>query len=405
MLLLYTYLFLLSLLSLTLIFFPFLFWKLIYLFSSSIPRSSSPNPNSAKTMGNERGGGVRSEGSGNGGVDVWSSDSASSSSADHLVVMVHGILGSTANWKYAANQFVQKLPDKVIVHCSERNMYKLTLDGIEVMGERLAEEVTEVVNRRPEIQRISFVAHSVGGLVARYAIGRLYRAPRQKPEDPFGGASDDSSKGTICGLEAMNFITIASPHLGSRGNGQVPFLFGVPAIEKVASYVSHWIFGRTGTQLFLADVDQGKPPLLLQMVEDCGELHFMSALKAFKRRVAYSNVGYDHIVGWRTSSIRRNSELPKWEGSLNGKYPHVVYEEFSKGSEKSSNVSLEVDNRDMLEEKMLNALTRLSWERVDVSFHNSIQRFDAHNVIQVKDDFIHSEGADVIWHMIDHFIT
>nr|XP_010919690.2 putative lipase YOR059C [Elaeis guineensis] len=349
-------------------------------------------------------GGVCTEENVDGGTDVWSPSDANASAADHLVVMVHGILGSTADWKFAADQFVRLLPDKVIVHCSEKNMHQLTLDGVDIMGDRLAEEVLEVIERRPEIQKISFIAHSVGGLVARYAIGRLYRPPRRRPkEDLPDDVSDDNSRGTICGLEAMNFITVATPHLGSRGNKQVPFLFGVTAIEKVASHVIHWIFRRTGKHLFLTDNDDGRPPLLQLMVDDWGDLYFISALKAFKRRVAYSNVGYDHIVGWRTSSIRRNSELPKWEDSLSQKYPHIVYEEQSKGE--CMDVSLMDANCDILEEKLVTGLTRLSWERVDVSFHSSRQRFAAHSVIQVKDSFLHLEGADVIQHMIDHFLT
>ncbi|KAJ8513657.1 hypothetical protein OPV22_004091 [Ensete ventricosum] len=352
------------------------------------------------------GGGVCTGESVGGGTDVWSSSGPAA--ADHLVVMVHGILGSTADWKFAADQFVKMLPDKVIVHCSERNMYGLTLDGVDVMGERLAEEVTEVINKWPDLQRISFIAHSVGGLVARYAIGRLYRPPERKSlEEPLDTLCDDSKRGTICGLQAMNFITVATPHLGSRGNKQVPFLLGVTAIEKVASCVIHWIFRRTGKHLFLTDNDEGKPPLLQRMVEDCDDLHFMSALQAFKRRVVYSNVGYDHIVGWRTSCIRRNSELPKWEDSSSEKYPHIVYEEYSAGSrnDKCPSDSFMNDDCDVLEEKLVTGLTRLSWERVDVSFHNiSIQRFAAHSVIQVKDPFMHSEGADVIQHMIDHFL-
>lgn len=119
---------------------------------------------------------------------------------------------------------------------------------------------------------------------------------------------------------------------------QVPFLFGVTAIEKVASLVIHWIFRRTGRHLFLTDNDGGQPPLLQRMVDDCGDLYFLyvsykfsflfvsvyifvqsgfchfppifgrvhftsvaiihfcrSALRAFKRRVAYANVGYDRI--------------------------------------------------------------------------------------------------------------
>lgn len=73
------------------------------------------------------------------------------------------------------------------------------------------------------MRKISFVAHSVGGLVARYAIGRLYRPPeRECMEDSCTKESKDDSSATICGLEAMNFITVATPHLGSRGNKQVP---------------------------------------------------------------------------------------------------------------------------------------------------------------------------------------
>ncbi|XP_044467663.1 lipid droplet phospholipase 1-like [Mangifera indica] len=349
--------------------------------------------------------GVCSKESVDGSRDVWSCKDSDSSSADHLVVMVHGILGSATDWKFGAEQFVKRLPDKVFVHCSERNMSKLTLDGVDVMGQRLAQEVLEVIQRKPNLCKISFVAHSVGGLVARYAIGRLYKPPRiENVGNPSADTREKNSCGTIGGLEAMNFITVATPHLGSRGKKQVPFLFGVTAFEKVANAVIHLIFRRTGRHLFLNDTDEGKPPLLRIMIEDHGENYFMSALHAFKRRVAYSNVGYDHIVGWRTSSIRRNSELPKWEDSLDEKYPHIVHEEYCKACDAEPN-SVEDAGPDKLEEELVTGLSGVSWEKVDVSFHSSRQRFAAHSLIQVKDEVLHIEGADVIHHMIDHFLT
>ncbi|PAN07397.1 hypothetical protein PAHAL_1G332700 [Panicum hallii] len=295
---------------------------------------------------------------------------------------------------------------------SNRNMHRLTLDGIDVMGERLAQEVIEEINRRPCIKKISFVAHSVGGLVARYAIGRLYRPHKQTSENAQQNLTDDN-RGTIYGLEAVNFITVASPHLGSRGNKQVPFLFGVTAIENFASCIIHLIFGRTGKHLFLTDNDDGKPPLLERMVDNWGDLQFMSALQAFRRRVAYSNVRHDHIVGWRTSSIRQDSELPKWVDSTNKIYPHIVYEELCKAE--ASNKCIDTDHCTLEElhmmdwlllqftERLLGGLKRVSWEKVDVSFHNSKVRSAAHSVIQVKDPVMHCEGADVIQHMIDHF--
>ncbi|KAK7290476.1 hypothetical protein RIF29_04925 [Crotalaria pallida] len=344
------------------------------------------------------------------GVDgsrqVWSSNSSLSSSADHLVVMVNGILGSVTDWQFAAEQFVRELPDKVYVHCSERNVSRLTLDGVDVMGERLAEEVLGVIQTKPNLHKISFVAHSVGGLVARYAIGSLYRPSVREPlEDSCNTGNKEDSMGTIGGLEAMNFITVATPHLGSRGNKQVPFLYGVTAFEKIASSVIHFIFRRTGRHLFLTDDEEGKPPLLNRMVQDYDGQHFISALRTFKRRVLYSNVEYDNIVGWRTSSIRRNNELPKWYGALNEKYPHVVYEEHCKACDAEQSDLVENTHSDKKEEELLTALSLLSWEKVDISFQSSRHRFAAHSIIQVKDPIAHLEGADVIKHMIDHFLA
>ncbi|THF98880.1 hypothetical protein TEA_009847 [Camellia sinensis var. sinensis] len=169
--------------------------------------------------------GVCSSESINGAQDVWSCNQSLASSADHLVVMVHGILGSATDWKFAAEQFVRTLPDKVFVHCSERNMAMLTLDGVDVMGERLAGEVLQAIKQKPSLRKISFVAHSVGGVVARYAIGKLFRLPRsEKGEELSSKSCEVESKGTIGGLEPMNFITVATPHLGSRGNNQTNYV-------------------------------------------------------------------------------------------------------------------------------------------------------------------------------------
>ncbi|RRT67653.1 hypothetical protein BHE74_00013048 [Ensete ventricosum] len=196
------------------------------------------------------------------------------------------------------------------------------------MGERLAEEVLSVVKRRKGMRKISFVAHSLGGLVARYAVGRLYEpiTTMESSLDTENHTDESiSMEGRIAGLEPMNFITFASPHLGSRGHKQLPFLCGLPFLERRASETAHFIVGRTGKHLFLTDNDDGKPPLLLRMVADCDDIKFRSALRSFKRRVAYANANFDHMVGWRTSSIRRQRELPKVLTTDDNKYPHIVF--------------------------------------------------------------------------------
>lgn len=89
------------------------------------------------------------------------------------------------------------------------------------------------IKRHPNVQKISFVCHSLGGLIARYAIAKLYEQDVLKEDVQVNGvgeynkhgfrdqSNEDEFKGKIAGLEAVNFITCATPHLGSRGHKQV----------------------------------------------------------------------------------------------------------------------------------------------------------------------------------------
>ncbi|KAJ7549041.1 hypothetical protein O6H91_07G037600 [Diphasiastrum complanatum] len=335
--------------------------------------------------------------------------------ADHLVVMVNGIVGSAKDWKFAADQIQAKLGDKIIVHCSSCNSALTTFNGIDFMGKRLADEVQEVIGRTSGLKKISFIAHSLGGLVARYAIARLYVPAKKQHIKSTSKKFQSPETKSVClsaGLEPINFITLATPHLGSRGHEQLPFLFGLRCLEKLAISIAHWFVGRTGKHLFLADEDQGQLPLLQRMATDCEEGMFMSALRAFKRRVAYANVVNDHMVGWRTSSLRRESQLPKVKLSpVDAKYPHIMYVDKmqplvneSKRSCQKTQVR-ELDNlsaQDPLEEELVTKLTEVPWERVDVTFHGANQRFIAHSTIQVKRLSMHAEGVDVISHLIDN---
>ncbi|KZV29581.1 hypothetical protein F511_00859 [Dorcoceras hygrometricum] len=331
-----------------------------------------------------------------GGEDIFDSEAATedpTAQPDHLVIMVNGLIGSSEDWRYAAEQFVKKHPHKVIVHRSECNSSMLTFDGVDRMGERLAEEVIDVIRRWHGVRKISFVAHSLGGLVARYAIGRLYEYSAKTGSTKFPGYGSHEEinvstqhRNQIGGLEPMNFITVATPHLGSRGHKQLPFLCGLPFLEKSASQTAHWIAGRSGKHLFLTDEDDGRPPLLLRMVNDSDDIHFISALRSFKRRVAYANANYDHVVGWRTSSIRRQDELPKSNLLVSDmKYPHIIYVEQRTTENEPTKASSAVGTQVIdLEEEMIRGLNQVSWERIDVSFHKSRQRYVAHNTIQLQ---------------------
>ncbi|KAM3190677.1 hypothetical protein ACQJBY_068608 [Aegilops geniculata] len=247
-----------------------------------------------------------------GGEDLWSVQAEKEVAQggeypEHLVIMVNGLVGSADDWKFAAEQFVRRMPDKVIIHRSQCNSATQTFDGVDLMGERLANEVLSVVEQRRGVKKISIVAHSLGGLVARYAIGRLYECSnRTKCSIGNNREQVECLEGLIAGLKPMNFITFASPHLGSSGNKQLPFLCGLHFLERRASETAHLIVGRTGKHLFLTDSDDGRRPLLLQMVQDHDDIKFRSGLRSFKRRVAYANANFDPEKIWWVGEHRQS---------------------------------------------------------------------------------------------------
>nr|XP_043614696.1 putative lipase C4A8.10 [Erigeron canadensis]XP_043614697.1 putative lipase C4A8.10 [Erigeron canadensis] len=356
-----------------------------------------------------------------GNVDMKSSNSGGlkQHSPTHLVVMVNGLIGSAQNWRFAAKQFFKKYPKDLIVHCSQCNSALATLDGIDVMGSRLADEVRSVIERHPNLQKISFIGHSLGGLIARYAIAKLYTDDYTNQVCQLNGdcksvASDDLSSehvsnGKIAGLEPINFITVATPHLGSRGCKQVPMFCGLKGLEKVGFYTSG-ILKRTGRHVYLKDKPNGRPPLLVQMANDTEELKFISALQSFKRQVVYANVLSDHLVGWSTSSIRLQSELPKRKNlERSDRYPHILKEGAANMTNQevstNSHTNRHKSKTATMEETMIKGLSKVKWERVDVSFKGSKQRYFAHNTIQVNTPWMNSDGADVIQHMVDNFLV
>lgn len=68
--------------------------------------------------------------------------------------------------------------DKLYLLLAKRNSGSFTYDGIERGGERVCSEIEEelklIKSRGGNITKISIVGYSLGGLVARYAVGLLY---------------------------------------------------------------------------------------------------------------------------------------------------------------------------------------------------------------------------------------
>ncbi|XP_042434989.1 uncharacterized protein LOC122020988 isoform X2 [Zingiber officinale] len=344
---------------------------------------------------------------------------------DHLLVLVHGIMASPSDWTYAKAELERQLGSNFLIYASSCNGFTKTFDGIDRAGKRLAEEISSVVQKTGSLQRISILAHSLGGLFSRYAIAVLYSTDSLHKDqvDDYRNTNtqmENSLKlGSIAGLQPINFITLATPHLGVRGKKQLPFLLGLPLLEKLAPPIAPILVGRTGQQLFLTDEKPNRPPLLLRMASKSDDLEFISSLNSFRNRILYANVSYDHMVGWRTSSIRRETELPKPSlKSLDG-YKHIVDVQYcppilsedphfpseaakaKEAAQTSSNTQTTTEYYELIEEEMIHGLQRLEWTKVDVSFHSATWPFFAHNNIHVKNEWLYNAGAGVIAHVAD----
>lgn len=85
--------------------------------------------------------------------------------------------GNPEHLKFLTTTIRERYPD-LDVFVPKSNSGSFTYDGIELGGERVANEVEarleELKKDGHDIKKFSIAGYSLGGLVARYAIGLLY---------------------------------------------------------------------------------------------------------------------------------------------------------------------------------------------------------------------------------------
>ncbi|BDD57091.1 hypothetical protein MPDQ_000486 [Monascus purpureus] len=200
----------------------------------------------------------------------------------HLCVLVHGLWGNPSHLDYVAAALRERYPDdKLHILAAKRNAGRYTYDGIELGGERVAYEIEETLKALAEtgseVQKLSIVGYSLGGLVARYALGLL------------------EARGWLDKLEPVNFTTFATPHVGVRTPN--------PGIHcHIWNVLGARTISMSGRQLFMIDSfrETGRP--LLSVLAD-PESIFIRALTRFKNRSVYANVVNDRSAVFYTTCI------------------------------------------------------------------------------------------------------
>ena len=125
--------------------------------------------------------------------EKYTEEVANQISGLHLIVLVHGFQGCSNDLKSLKNNIAVFHPEALFL-CSEINENK-TEGNIEDMGEMLSQEVINYIQEwcpEPTLAMISFIGHSLGGVIIRAALPFLF-----------------NYKNKMC-----TFVTISSPHLG-----------------------------------------------------------------------------------------------------------------------------------------------------------------------------------------------
>ncbi|KAL6748118.1 putative serine esterase-domain-containing protein [Haematococcus lacustris] len=272
----------------------------------------------------------------------------------HLVVLQHGLWGKADNMAYLADQLAQRAAEEgVDMHIlnSAVNEERLTYEGADVCGDRLvaAMEATaaELAEGGRPVRRLSLVGYSLGGVIMRYVAGKLSRrgwfaparcpaaaeqlpapgpGPRPTADMSVGGGAASGAGGSgpaggregsgadggsgareerggggeaeqqqpVAEVEAVNWVSVACPHLGCW---RLPTSWWARTFNAWVPTVA----GRSGAQMMMLDSHAGGRPLLLNLCDPA--LPFLPALAAFKRRTLLANTYYDRSVPYCTSAI------------------------------------------------------------------------------------------------------
>lgn len=219
----------------------------------------------------------------------------------HLFVLVHGLWG-TPRHMVTIEKMIQNLvknggegdengEEIVTLRCNSFSFWR-TYDGISINALKVIDELLYEIELLSEkgsnVVKISFIGYSLGGLIVRNVIGKLY------------------DLGFFKKVKPIFFTTFATPHVGIE-------FFKSSYFDKFANRCGKYLFGSTGLELFVRD----KERLLLKMATP-SSLYFQGLI-LFEKHILLANIKHDRSVAFFTSYITEYSPFEDL-GSIKIKY-------------------------------------------------------------------------------------
>lgn len=155
----------------------------------------------------------------------------------HLIVLMHGFQGNSNDMRTLKNCMSSLHPEALFL-CAKENEGN-TENDIEDMGIQLAKEITEFIKEwcsESVLEKISFLGHSLGGVIVRAALPHL-----EKYRD-----------------RMWTFVTLSSPHLG--------YMYASNAIMSAGMWLlRQWKKSKCLAQLTMSDAKDPKETYLYQL--------------------------------------------------------------------------------------------------------------------------------------------
>lgn len=223
---------------------------------------------------------------------------ANTTNKKHLVVLIHGLWGSHKHMKSMQQVWHEKFDhtdgtekdksqvEETIFFAPRQNALFKTFDGIEIIGYRTLIELCHFIktfhtnNKDAKITKISVVGYSLGGLVARFVIGKCFTDCLEIFKD----------------IHPFVFMTVASPHLGIQFYSNS--FFSSYILNPIKNFLGSTLLGTSGRELFIMG-GGSKEPILVRLSK--GE--YLYALSLFKHRIVMANVKNDRTVAFYTAFI------------------------------------------------------------------------------------------------------
>ena len=318
----------------------------------------------------------------------------------HLVVLVHGLMGTNQDLEYLGERLHEK---GCIVLLSKSNWWIKSLVSIKIASVRLVDEIHVKQAQNPELRHISFVGNSLGGLFCRYA---LYLMVRSGSPRKLFTTQDEGSPLYAQSLAPQHFLAIASPFTGvldklfledrvQRATGWSDFALPTAAKKTLASAL-----GQSVKELFFADHPSDlRQTLLYRMAH---EKAFLAPLRWFKGRRCYANLDLDFVVPLNTAGFLEASVVGKLRdehiycqrgqhGQQHGEaeeqeqarvVARIITEQHANITEPLlDSATPDHEQRNEMYASMRNNLNSLAWEKVVVYFPTRTPLALAHNKI------------------------